>query len=95
MPDHKLLFMCQMYSPKVLSGPRSHSIPDVKETFQSGSFLQGCSGLTKSRMHTPAINIATMDFNAFDDISDDDDDDYYVNDEEFSLPMLPINAQQY
>lgn len=83
-----------IYSHKVLSGPRSHSIPDVKETLHNGSLLQGCSGLTKSSMHTPAINIAAMDFNAF-DFSDDDEDDYYVNDEEFNPPMLPVKAQQY
>ena len=83
-----------IYSNKVLNGPRSHSIPDVKETIPHRSLLKGSSSLTKSRMHTPAIDIAAMDFHAF-DMSDDDDDDDYVNSDELNPPVLPIKTQQY
>ena len=73
----------------IIKEPRSHSIPDVKETLKNGTFLQDPS--------TPSINVAELDFDAFDNYSDnddDDDDDGYVNDDEMKKAISAVKTKQ-
>ena len=71
----------------IIKEPRSHSIPDVKETLKNGTFLQDPST-------TPSISVAELDFDAFDNYSDDDDDDGYVNDDEMKKAISAVKTQQ-
>ena len=71
----------------IIKEPRNHSIPDIKETLKNGTFLQDLS--------TPSINVAELDFDAFDNHSDnDDDDDGYVNDDEMKKAISAVKTQQ-
>ena len=69
--------------------PQNHFIPNVKETLKSGTFLQHSS-------IAPSINVAELDFDAFDNYSDDDDDDDdgYVNDDEMKKAISAVKTQQ-
>ena len=75
----------------VIKEPRSHSIPDVKETLQNSYFLQngGNSNLSTVRK-TPYVNVAEMDHDALDNYSDDD----YVNDGEMKTAVSSLKTYQ-
>ena len=87
--DVCIVFSCS-HKNRVINEPRSHSIPDVKETLKNGTFLQDISN---SQRKTPYINVAGMDFDAFDNYSDDDDDGY-VNDDEKKAAVSSIKTHQ-
>ena len=83
----------------LLSGPRSLSIADVKETVQNTNLPEeGNLTSNDAKLSTPSVNVADIDFDQFDlngsgDDDDDDDDDDYVNADELKEVVSPLEMQ--
>ena len=69
--------MCLVFSDEnevVFSEPRSHSVPDIKETFHNGGVLQDHNPSKNNKV--PFVNVVPVDCSTHED---DNDEDNYVN----------------